>query len=724
MSIFDEKIKQKINLEDEMFNESFQKLASVVTGQKNWASQGNERLQAIRVIEEISQCLNIRIPYSSNPGLSIEWYQEEYFRPQGIMWREVHLGSQWHENAICAMMGAFKDGSPVALIPNENGKYFYRDPATGKRLTITRQNAGLFDTTATLYYRALPMRKINMGDIWRFISESVSWREMIALVCATVCVMLLSMAVPFFTRILFSNVIATADAHLLKVIFLILSLVSVALFLITCVKSMIQSTIGTMISIPLQAAFMMRLLTVPSSQLKTFSAGDLGSRIGSMYTRMKRLTNMFLSMLLTAAISLVCFFQMFQYAVAPALVALITTILLIGLYAYVIRKLIQVNTDMMEFKAEEAGFTYSLIEGMQKVTLAGAEKRMFSLWAKTYRNSIKTMYDPPFLLKVYNVLMPVISLAAMIFMYISAARSKTSPADFYAFISSYSILNGYLIAIGENAAGIASEIPLFKSLRPLMDLAPEITSEKEVVKKVRGNITLRNITFGYSDNMPPVLENLGLQIRQGEYVAIVGATGCGKSTILRLILGFEKPNHGDILIDGKNLNSLDLTSLRRNIGIVLQNGEIIRGTIFSNITISHPELTEEDAWKAAEIAGIADDIRRMPLKMNTPLPDGGRGVSGGQKQRLLIARAIVAKPKILIFDEATSALDNITQKAVSDAIGELACTRIVIAHRLSTIQQCDRILCLDKGKIAEEGTYQQLMDMNGIFTELVKKQQI
>ena len=193
---------------------------------------------------------------------------------------------------------------------------------------------------------------------------------------------------------------------------------------------------------------------------------------------------------------------------------------------------------------------------------------------------------------------------------------------------------------------------------------------------------------------------------------------------MRLLLGFEKPDYGDIFYDGKNLKALDETSLRRKIGTVLQSGEIFQGTIFSNITVSGTDLTEEDAWEAAEIAGIADDIRRMPLKMNTPLPDGGRGVSGGQKQRLLIARAIVSKPSVILFDEATSALDNVTQKAVSDAIGEMPCTRVVIAHRLSTIKNCDRILCLDKGHIVEEGTYEELISHNGFFSKLVNRQQI
>ena len=307
-------------------------------------------------------------------------------------------------------------------------------------------------------------------------------------------------------------------------------------------------------------------------------------------------------------------------------------------------------------------------------------------------------------------------------MYFTAVKTGVSEADFYAFLSSYALLTGALTSIGSSLSKFAGSLPVFRNLKPLMDFDPEVNETKEVVHALRGNISVRNVTFRYSEHSRTILENLNMEIRQGEYVALVGKSGCGKSTILRLLLGFERPGHGEILYDGRNLKSLDLTSLRRNIGTVLQKGEICKGTIFSNISISHPSLTMAEAGKAAEIAGIANDIRRMPLQMNTPLADGGKGVSGGQKQRLMIARAIVSKPSILFFDEATSALDNITQKAVSDALGEIHCTRLVIAHRLSTIRNCDRILCMDGGRIVEEGSYDELIAKNGLFAELVRRQ--
>ena len=245
-----------------------------------------------------------------------------------------------------------------------------------------------------------------------------------------------------------------------------------------------------------------------------------------------------------------------------------------------------------------------------------------------------------------------------------------------------------------------------------------------MIERLSGGIELNNVSFRYNENMPLILDDLSLKIRPGQYVAIVGRTGCGKSTLLRLLLGFEKPQKGAIYYDGKDLERIDLRSLRRRIGVVMQNGKLFQGDIYSNIVISAPWLSQQDAWEAAELTGIAEDIRRMPMGMNTIISEGSGGISGGQRQRLMIARAIAPKPKILMFDEATSALDNITQKKVSESLDRLKCTRIVIAHRLSTIRQCDRILVLDQGKIVEDGTYDELIASDGFFAELVARQRL
>ena len=309
-------------------------------------------------------------------------------------------------------------------------------------------------------------------------------------------------------------------------------------------------------------------------------------------------------------------------------------------------------------------------------------------------NEAKLIYDPPLFLKLTPVIQPAITL-----------------------------ISGAFAALCGTTLLVASIPHIIDMIKPILEAVPEI-SHGRILSRVRGGIELNNVSFRYSEKTPMILDKLSLKVHSGEYIAIVGKSGCGKSTLMRLLLGFESPDKGVIYYDGIDIKTLDLRHLRSNIGSVMQNSGLFPGSIYSNITVSAPHLTEKEAWEAAEMAGIADDIRKMPMKMFTMISEGAGTISGGQRQRIIIARAIASKPKILLFDEATSALDNITQKIVSDSLDKLKCTRIVIAHRLSTVRHCSRILVLDGRHIAEEGNYQELIDMKGLFASLVERQKL
>ena len=427
---------------------------------------------------------------------------------------------------------------------------------------------------------------------------------------------------------------------------------------------------------------------------------------------------------LTSIFSLVYITQIFAYApalVAPALTVIIVTVLFSLICALVQMKL---TLQKMELSSKESGMTFALISGVQKIKLSGAEKRAFARWGRLYAEEAALEYDPPMLLKINTAMTTAITLIGTIVMYYMAVRSQVSVADYYAFNTAYGMVSGAFTSLAGVALMIAQVKPIFEMVKPILEAEPEISEGKEVVTRISGSIELNNVSFRYNENMPLIVDDMSLKIRAGQYVAIVGKTGCGKSTLMRLLLGFEKPQKGAVYFDGKDINKLDLKSLRRKIGIVMQNSKLFQGSIFSNIIISAPQLTVDDAWEAAELAGMAEDIRRMPMGMFTMVSEGGGGISGGQRQRLAIARAIAPKPKLLMFDEATSALDNITQKKVSESLDKLKCTRIVIAHRLSTIKQCDRIIVLDKGKIIEDGKYDELIERNGFFAELVARQRV
>ena len=368
--------------------------------------------------------------------------------------------------------------------------------------------------------------------------------------------------------------------------------------------------------------------------------------------------------------------------------------------------------------------SYAVLNGVQKIRLSGSEKRAFARWGRLYARGAQLDYNPPMFLKINRVLITALSLGGTVILYYLAVKTQVSTSDYFAFNMAYGKVMAAFSALAGIAISAASIKPVLEMAEPILKAEPEVTSEKQRVDRLSGQIEINNVSFRYEENMPYVLTNMSLSISAGEYVAIVGRTGCGKSTLVRLLLGFEKPERGAIFYDARDMSTLDPRTLRKHIGVVTQNGQLFQGDIFSNITISAPQLTLDEAWEAAELAGIAQDIREMPMGMQTLISEGQGGVSGGQKQRLMIARAVAPKPKILIFDEATSALDNKTQKQVSDALDGLKCTRIVIAHRLSTIRHCDRILVMDKGAIIEEGTYEELIAKKGTFAELVERQRL
>ena len=476
----------------------------------------------------------------------------------------------------------------------------------------------------------------------------------------------------------------------------------------------------------IDSATMMRILSLPPSFFKEYSSGDLSSRLGYIGSLCNMITSAIFGTGFSAVFSLAYITQIVQFAPMLVIPSIITTLVTFGFSILSTFLTMKISKQRMEHSAKESGLNFAIVNGVKKIKLAGAEKLIFSKWANLYAEGARLEYNPPFFIKYNGVISSSIGLVTTIVMYYFAVQSGVSVADYYAFNSAFGMLSGAFMSIAGMALTLtfANIKPIMEMAKPLLDAEPEISEGKQVITNVSGNIVIDNVSFRYNEKMPYVIDGLSLSIKPGQYVAIVGKTGCGKSTLMRLLLGFEKPDKGSIYYDGKDMNNIELRSLRRKIGVVMQNGSLFMGDIYSNIVISAPELTLDDAWVAAEASGIAEDIRKMPMGMNTLIAEGAGGISGGQKQRIMIARAIAPKPKILMFDEATSALDNITQKIVSDSLDKLNCTRIVIAHRLSTIKQCDRIIVLDKGNIIEDGTYEELIRKNGYFAELVERQQI
>lgn len=725
MGWFDEQIKERKQNDNDVFADSFVNIAGAVMGKKVSDALNDERTVAKNAIDEILKYYHAKTREVPD-GINDMNEQLEYLmRPYGIMRRNVTLSQGWYKDAIGAMLGTRKeDGRIVALIPSGVSGYTYIDYKTGKRVKINRKNQTLFDAEAVAFYKPFPLDKIGIAQLMKYIVQTLRPSDFVLVALSTLAVSLLGMFLPKLNNIIFSTVITSGSIRLLGAIAVFLVCVIFSTMLMTAVKTMLTARINTKMDISVQAATMMRILSLPADFFKEYSAGELSARSQYINQLCNLLVSTVMSTGLTSIFSLIYISQIFVYApglVAPALIITIITVLISVTSALMQMK---ITKKQMELEGKSSGLSYSLISGVQKIKLAGAEKRAFAKWGNLYANQAQLSYNPPMFLKINAVLNTAVSLTGTIVMYYAAVKTNISVADYYAFNSAYGMVSGAFMSLAGIALTVARLKPILEMVKPILDTKPEVSEGKQVLTRLSGAIELNNISFRYNESMPLVLDNLSLKIRPGQYVAIVGKTGCGKSTLMRLILGFESPQKGAIYYDGKDLSSIDLKSLRRNIGVVMQNGKLFQGDVYSNIIISAPWLTTEQAWEAAELAGIAEDIRHMPMGMNTMISEGSGGISGGQRQRLMIARAIAPNPKILMFDEATSALDNLTQKKISRSLDALKCTRVVIAHRLSTIRQCDRIIVLDKGKIIEDGNYQELIDKNGYFAELVARQRL
>lgn len=725
MGWFDEQIKERKNKDEEVFQESFYRVADAVMGSRMAAALGDLRVSSKDAIAEILKYYHakaVELPVSIT---DVNEQLEYLMRPYGIMRREVRLEKGWYQDASGAMLAQFREGGQVvALIPAGFMGYTYLDTKTGKRVKITAQNEGLFEPDALCFYKPFPLKKLTIPDLMKYILSVLGPADYASVVLGTAAVTAVGWLMPWLNRVLMSDVLDSRSINLLISMTITIIFVTIGTTLLNTVKSMLSFRITTKMNIAIDSATMMRILSLPAAFFKDYSSGELASRLEYMKSLCNMLVDTLLNTTLTSVFSLSYILQIFQFTpalVAPALVVIIVTVAYSVLSSLMQMKL---SKEQMELSTKEGGMNFSMISGIQKIRLSGSEKRMFSRWAELYAKVSKLQYDPPLFIKLNSVISMIISLGGTLAIYSAAIASKINFADYYAFNTAYAMVSGAFMQLAGIALTVAQIKPTLDMVKPIMEAVPEVSEGKKVLERISGSIELNHVSFRYDETMPMVIDDMSLKINAGQYVAIVGTTGCGKSTLMRLLLGFEKPLKGAIYYDGKDMDTIDLRSLRRKIGSVMQNGGLLSGDIYANITISAPWLTLDDAWAAAEVAGMADDIRRMPMGMFTLISEGQGGISGGQKQRLMIARAVAPKPRILMFDEATSALDNLTQKKVSEALDKLKCTRIVIAHRLSTIRHCDRIIVLDKGKIIEDGTYDQLIARNGFFAELVERQRL
>lgn len=722
MSWFDEQIEYRKKRERQLLSDSFENIANSIVGGRI-SSVFDENADVSDAIAQLLKHFHLQEKDVPPKIKTLEDRLDYLLSSSGIMYREVRLEKGWHRDAMGVMITTLTENDAVVtILPGPFGGYVYSDPSSGRRVRVTTKSEDKLGKEAYCFYKPLPGRRLTLKDLIHYIMGCLNSWDLVSFSLAALAITLTGMLMPKLNRILMGSVVQYGSHPLLIAVMSFMFFATIGNILLTIIRQLLLARINTKLNINTQAASMMRVLSLPAEFFKKYTSGELSEYLKYMNSLCNVLVNSFLSTGITSVFSLVYLTQIFSYAKSLVIPSLIVTALtiLISLISSLMQ--ISINKESMRLAAKEKGLSLSLIEGIQKIRLSGAENRVFAKWADLYAEETSLIYNKPAFIKLNMVITTAISLIGTIIMYYIAVRNKISVADYYAFNTAYAYIASAFSALSSIALTVATIKPSLDIIMPLMEAEPEQQEDKETVTNITGALEISHLSFRYSPDGPTIIDDLNLTIPARQYVAIVGRTGCGKSTLMRLLLGFEKPTKGAIFYDRKDTRHLDMRSVRRLIGTVMQDGMLFGGSIFENITISAPTLTLDRAWEAAEIAGIANDIRAMPMGMGTVLQDGGGGMSGGQRQRIMIARAVAPKPKLLLLDEATSALDNITQKQVSEALDRMRCTKIVIAHRLSTIRNCDRILVLEGGKIVEDGNYKQLIEKNGYFAELVSRQ--
>ena len=722
MGWFEEQVKKRKTLDKKTFEDSFMSLAGIRNDKQK--DLDDEVVRDNFVIQQILNYFHHQMVDIPN---NIRDFKDKLNYALGqfdIEYRKVELNDNYEPDPNAPLLIFTFTDIPVVLFPKGKDKYSYINYATGKKTKIDASLVNRLEIEALSFYRPLPSKKVSIKEYLKYITKSVRPLDVVLLLLFAALTSAVGMVLPYLTKVLTGDIVQNKDISQFIYYSIYVVATAIGLLMMKAIQGFVNTRIGIKIEKAVLAATMSKVLALPPSFFKKYNTGELTSRFNSI----PRLASVILNGVFITAVSVVMSLAYLVQLVsfAPVLILPVTLILLVSTTFSIIISLLQKSYQKkaLELSSKESGVTYELINGIQKIRLSGSEKRVFAKWANYYSRSAKVIYQPPLILRLSTTITLLITLLGNIALYYCSVRYNVDVGNYMAFTTSYGVLSAAFSSVVGMVGIIFTIQPIYDMARPILESEVENSQGKKALKSISGNIKIENVSFRYTDTGPLIVDNLSLNIKEGEYIAIVGQTGCGKSTLVRLLLGFEKPISGKVYYDDNDLDELDVSSLRRNIGTVMQNGSLFHADIYSNIIISSPGLSEEDAWAAAEIANIADDIREMPMGMKTVISEGQGGISGGQKQRIMIARAIVHKPKILIFDEATSALDNTTQKSISESINKLNCTRIVIAHRLSTIKNADRIIMLEGGKIIEDGDYQTLIDKKGKFAELVERQRL
>lgn len=642
--------------------------------------------------------------------------------------RAVRLEAGWWTRDAGPLLAFTREpGRPLVLLPAPTGGYDVVDPVSGARTRVDATLAAGLASHALQFYRALPTTPVRGRAVWQFLAQGLR-RDTRSLVVAGLAAALLGFAPPLLTRALFDHVIPAADLAGLTAVLVALLVASASGLLFDWVRAVAVLRVHVRAVHDLQLAVLDRLLRLPVAFFRRFAAGDLGRRAMGIMTIGETLGQATLSTLLAGLAGSAALGLLFWYSVPLALLSVALLGVNVALSTLVARRSMPHARDRQRAAGELSALMLETLRGMAKLRVAAAESRLVARWSEAFRRQQQAAFAVDRLAVHHTALLAVLDVLSRLALFGSYAwlwaeqRAPLSTGAFVAFAAAEGTFRAAVLSIATTLVSLLELLPEWERAAPVLQAVPETADARSDPGALTGHIELRHVHFAYDPDGPDVLEDVSLTIRAGQFVAIVGPSGSGKSTLLRLLLGFDVPRRGSICYDGQDLQLVDRLAVRRQLGVVLQHASLSHGDICSNVTGNTPR-PQDVVWEALRLAGIEDEVRAMPMGLMTLIPDGGASLSGGQRQRLLIARALIHRPKILLFDEATSALDSRAQRCVRESVATLHATRVVIAHRLSTVREADVIVVLDRGRIVESGAYDELIAQGGVFARLAAQQE-
>jgi len=640
--------------------------------------------------------------------------------------RQVILRGRWWDEDNGPLVGQLEaDARPVALLSRDGTSYVVYDPSTGMEGPVNDETVEQVSSVAYCFYPSLPARALSAFDLLRF-GLGRSRKDLVRMAAIGSLGGVMMTLIPLATGYVFDSVIPGHQTPQLFQLALALLVAAFAATGFTYARDVAKLRIESRVFGTLQAAVMDRLLRLPGSFFSGYSSGDLAQRVMAVEIIRNHLGETVGGALVSGVFSMFNFAVLFFYSPVVGAAAVGLVLILAVVVFFTARRLLEVTTIGADLSGKVGSLVYELLSGIAKLRLAGAEGRAFNRWGGLYREMQRSEVKAAGLANQFATFWAgyeLIGLAAIFTLIATLSGRDISTGIFLALIMAFTSLMLALGGLAQAAIEVVAVVPLYRRALPILRAAPERDIKKADPGILSGGFDVSNLCFRYSPDSPRVLDGVTFSARPGQFIALVGPSGSGKSTLLRLLLGFNLPESGGVFFDGHDLRSLDLQLVRSQIGVVLQHGRLMPGTIEENIR-GGSRATLDECWEATAAAGLDADIRAMPMGMHTVLTEGTATVSGGQAQRILIARAIVANPRLLLLDEATSAIDNRTQAVVTESLDRLLVTRVVIAHRLSTIMKADRIFVLSHGRIVEAGPYDEVLALGGVFADLVRRQTI